>query len=505
MGNGPGAVPSFSWRLLVVVTGTVLAASGLVAFNFGYVGLYGAFVPLLCAGLLLVVEVGEDLFLSLLFLAAASALLYAVGLFALFLIVLSCLVTVPLALLLRYWGVGVIPAAIRDDAAPVFRGVEFATIVLVALGARYVLFRSGGGQFPLQIGELATLSHFILSEVGGWVVFALGYGMQHRRQYGVLYTPGLDFGSSLVALLATGLFLVSPHVAIMTLGLNTFGTTGLYLGAVPVAAAHLLLWTLTVRRLEITKQNVILQQMNTDLARNERLAAIGQMSSAISHQMLQKVGLLGLQCDLLRESLGDDAAAVTQRVDEAKERVAQIDETITDLNTTLADLLIFSRDFVLHREPCVITDIVSDVLQELAPMAAARTVAAQLTGDGTPIRLAVDRIKLKQALLNLVKNAIEASPACGDVAVTLTDSTHAVTVAVSDNGEGIPAAQFARLFSPFFSTKEKGTGLGLTFAQKIVELHQGTITVTKNADQGVTFTMILPRDSVKKGGDHAGA
>src|SRR5262249_27225319 len=155
------------------------------------------------------------------------------------------------------------------------------------------------------IGEFETLSRFLFGEIGGWVVFALGYGLQHKRRYGTLYTTGIDFASSLPALLAAGLFLISPYVVIMTLGLNSFGGTGLELGELPVGAAHLLMWTLAIRRSEIIKQNVTLQRVNRELARSERLAAIGQMSSAISHQILQKVGLLGLLCDLLRENLED--------------------------------------------------------------------------------------------------------------------------------------------------------------------------------------------------------
>jgi signal transduction histidine kinase len=480
-----------SWSMLVVGTGTALATAGLVAFNFGYLGLYAAFLPLLCVGALLSVEIGEDFFLSLVFLAAASTLLYAVGLFALSLVVVSLVLAAPLAVLLKRWGFAVVPPTIAEDPFPGRRVSELATILLLALTARYVLFRSGGGSFPVRIGEFETLTRFLFSEVGGWVTFALGYGVQHRRRYGVLYTPELEFGSSLPALLAAGLFLVSPYVAIMTLGLNTFGVTGLYLGALPVGAAHLLLWTLTMRRGEIIKQNAMLQHMNVDLARNERLAAIGQMSSAISHQLLQKVGLLGLQCDLLRESLNEQLPA-EQLVVEANERAQQIDETITALNRTLSDLLIFSRDFVLHREPHSIDEIVREAVRELSPLATAGEVTMRYRCAGVPASILVDRIKLKQAVLNLLKNAIEASPSGGEVEIVLRGENSCVALAIADTGAGIAEEHRARLFSPFFSTKEKGTGLGLTFAQKIVELHQGHIRATKNVGEGTTFTIELP-------------
>ncbi len=481
-----------SWTLVVASTGFVLAAIGLVAFNLGYLGLYGAFLPLLCLGLLLFVDVGEDVFFSLLFLAVASTLVYAVGLFALPLVVTSIFLTAPMAMGLQRWGVVSVPETVRQDARPLRRVFDLAAILLVALSARYVLYRSGGGQIPLRIGEFETLSRFLISEIAGWGVFALGYGAQHRLFYGTQYPSSVDLAASLPSLLATGLFLVSPHVAIMTIGLNTFGVIGLYVALLPVGAAHVLVRTLTMRRREIERQNARLQQMNLDLARNERLAAIGQMSSAISHQILQKIGLLGLQCDLLRDALQEEGPSSPVLRNEVQERVEQLDGTLTDLNQTLADLLVFSRDFALNLEPCSLDQLVSETVEEMQTTAAAQQVALQYHCEERVARFPVDRIKLKQALLNLLKNAIEASPARGEVSVILGADTQKVYTAISDHGPGVAEADRLRLFSPFFSTKERGAGLGLTFAQKIVELHQGSILVSNNPEGGATFRIELP-------------
>jgi signal transduction histidine kinase len=110
-----------------------------------------------------------------------------------------------------------------------------------------------------------------------------------------------------------------------------------------------------------------------------------------------------------------------------------------------------------------------------------------------------DRIKLKQAVLNLLTNALEASPSGGRVDLILRVQGEGVQVAVIDQGTGIPEADIERLFSPFFSTKEKGTGLGLTFAQKIVALHQGRLTARNNPAGGATFLVELPRRSSEEG------
>ena len=481
-----------SWVLAKVFTSFVLAVTGLVAFNLGYLDLYGAFLPLLCLGLLLFVDIGEDVFFSLLFLAVASTLIYAVGLFALPLVIVSILLTTPIAMGLQRWGVVSVPETVRRDARPLRRVFDFAAILLVGLSARYVLYRSGGGQIPLRIGGLETFSRFLISEVAGWGVFALGYGAQHRLLYGTPYSTSVDLAASLPSLLATGLFLVSPHVAILTIGLNTFGALGLYVGLLPVGAAHVLMRTLTMRRREIERQNVRLQRMNLDLARNERLAAIGQMSSAISHQILQKIGLLGLQCDLLREALQEEETPPLALMSEVRERVEQFDSTLNDLNQTLADLLVFSRDFALNLEPYSLDQLVGETVEEMRAAATAQRVTLQYHCEENVGRLPMDRIKLKQALLNVLKNAIEASPAMGEVSVVLGADERKVYTAIRDHGSGVAEGDLPRLFSPFFSTKERGTGLGLTFAQKIVELHQGRIFVSNNADGGATFRVELP-------------
>jgi signal transduction histidine kinase len=474
------------------VAGSLLAVVGVVAFNLGYIGLYVAFLPLLWGGIALFVEVREDFFLSLLFFAATGTLVYAVGLFALPLVAVSLITTAPVLVLLQRWGRRTIPQVVSQDRQPAWRVVEFAGILLCALFARYVFYRSGGGKIPFRISEFESLARFIISEIGGWVVFALGYGLQHRARHGMLFSPQVDFAASLPSLLATGLFLVSPHVAIMTLGLNIFGVTGLYVGALPVCAAHMLMRTLTLRQAEIERQNRQLQKLNLDLARGERLAAIGQMSSAISHQMLQKVGLLGLQCDLLRDVLLDKMSPPPAIVLEARERVEQLDAAISELNTTLSDLLVFSRDFVLHIAPSSLDALLRALVEEIREAAAVRQISIVYQGEGEEGVFPIDRMKLRQAILNLLANALDASPAPGQVSLTLRIAGEKVKIAVTDHGSGIPEADGEKLFAPFFSTKEKGTGLGLTFARKIVELHGGTLTAHNNPDGGATFLIEFP-------------
>lgn len=490
-------------QLLVSGCGLMLASVGLIAFNLGYVGRYAAFLPLLCLGMVLLVEVADDFFLPLLLLSSAIALTYAVGLFALPLAALGLALAAPLLRLLRAWGWFTVPQTIRPDPHPVWRTMELLSILLLALFVRYLFYQAGGGRIPLWIGEFEFLTRLVVGEVVGWVVFAGLYGLQHRLRYGVPFTHSTDFADSFFSLAATGLFLISPHAVIMSLGLNLFGTAGLYVGALPVGAAHILMRTLTLRRLEIERQNLRLKEMAAERARNERLVAIGQMSSAISHQVLQKVGLLGIQCDVVQEVLttAPQAEPQAEQVAEAREQVRQIDLTVKDLNATLSDLLIFSRDFELHLYPHSLGEVLAEVVAELDGKSAARGVSVFCCKTGETDRCWFDRIKLRQALLNLIANAVEASPPGGRVGVQLDiEGADKVSIAISDEGSGITPENMENIFSPFFSTKEKGKGLGLTFAQKIVDLHNGRLRVCNNPERGCTFTVELPRGG--KGGEH---
>lgn len=481
------------------VASVVLTLLGLVAFNLGYVWLYVAFLPLLCIGSFLSAEAHVDLFLALLLLAVASTLLYAVGIFALPLVACGIIFSAPLFFIFQKKKMGSSASVTEPRYRLWGRKIELCELLLIALFVRYVLYRAGGGTIPLRIGEFESLSRFLISEIGGWGVFAVGYGMQLRVRYGTASTDEAEFVTSLPSLLAMGLFLVSPHVAIMTLGLNLFDVTGLYIGSLPVGAAQVLMRTLTWRRLAIEKQNQRLQLMNVELARSERLAAVGQMSSAISHQLLQKVGLVGLQSSLLRDILLDDSTPAEERLREGRERVEQLDESIADLNTTLSDLLIFSKDVALHLNPCRLSSLLREAVDEVSTMAAMRKVSVAFRVESEELSATVDRIKLKQALLNLLTNAVEASPENGHVDLELHDAGTHLQIRVIDQGVGVPESEQERIFSPFFSTKAQGTGLGLTFAQKIVALHGGTVSVNNNLQGGASFVIELPRQQMQEG------
>ena len=478
--------------------GVALAALGLLAFNLGWIGSYAAFLPLVAAATCLLVEVADDFFMPLLLLSVTVALLYAAGLFALPLTVAGVALGLPALGALGRWGLAAAPRTIRLDARPGWRTLELLGMVVAALFARYLVYRTAGGTLPLSLGQIDAIGRLVMGETVGWAVFAALFGLQRRARQGVPFDPRTDFAASFLSLWATGLFLISPHAVIMTLGLNLFGAGGLYVGALPAVAAHILTRTLTGRRREIERQASVMEAMAAERTRNERLVAIGQMSSAISHQILQQIGLLGIHCDVARDALA--AAPPGEAVAEVGERMRQLDLVIEGLDATLSDLLVFSRDFELHLAPQRLSDLVVETLSELGGKGTAAGVSLGWTRVGEQDLLAFDRIKLKQAVLNLLANAVEASPAGGRVAVELDVSRpDSVRLSVRDEGPGIAPEHMESILSPFFSTKERGKGLGLTFARKIVDLHGGSLAVSNNRDGGCTFVIELPRREAGRG------
>ena len=159
----------------------------------------------------------------------------------------------------------------------------------------------------------------------------------------------------------------------------------------------------------------------------------------------------------------------------------------------LEDLLVFSRDLRLNLYEHRLRDVLAECLEECRPQAAARGVALRLEcpADATA---RLDKLKVKQAVVNVLRNAIDASPPSGDVVVRCGLADGAAEIAVTDRGPGIPAADRAAIFTPFFTTKEHGSGLGLAIAREFAEAHGGAITAESRDGGGATFVLRLPRE-----------
>jgi signal transduction histidine kinase len=171
-----------------------------------------------------------------------------------------------------------------------------------------------------------------------------------------------------------------------------------------------------------------------------------------------------------------------------------VDEELTRLDTTLQSFLDYARPPKLERRTVDVRDVVQRTVQLVKPRAEQQTVRIDVALPERPLQVSADAEQLRQVLLNLLLNALDALGTGGRITVSATADATArqVVVQVADDGPGISDAVHSTLFEPFVSSKPSGTGLGLTISRRIVENHGGTITAENGAHGGAVFSVRLP-------------
>jgi signal transduction histidine kinase len=236
-----------------------------------------------------------------------------------------------------------------------------------------------------------------------------------------------------------------------------------------------------------------IQEREHRLIRSERLATVGRMAAHIAHEVRNPLASIGLNAELLGDEIGD-------RGDEARRLVTSIIGEVDRLTEITETYLRFARLPRPKLERENVAAIVASVMDmsrgELAQAGVEVTVDI---APGLP-DIPADEAQLRQALINLVRNAREALADAEtrrlDVAVR--ETAGRVVVTIHDSGAGIGASNMSKIFDPFFSTKERGTGLGLALVQQIVVDHGGQIEVASPPGAGTTFTLALPVGDVDR-------
>jgi signal transduction histidine kinase len=232
-----------------------------------------------------------------------------------------------------------------------------------------------------------------------------------------------------------------------------------------------------------------LEERESQLIRSERLATVGKIAAQITHEVRNPLSSIGLNAEMLEEELGALEGSPAQ-IEEAKRLARAIVKEVDRLTEITEEYLRFARlpRPKLERED--LSAIVSSLLAFMRPELDARGVKVEV--ELMPLPVAADEHQLRQALLNLLRNAGEAMRDGGRLTVTGRVDGTAVELAIADTGQGIAPEHLPKVFDPFFSTKEKGTGLGLALTQQIIVEHGGSIAVDSQLGRGTTFTVRLP-------------
>jgi signal transduction histidine kinase len=242
---------------------------------------------------------------------------------------------------------------------------------------------------------------------------------------------------------------------------------------------------------KLQEQTELIVEKEEQIRRAEKLSTLGELAAGISHEIRNPLASIKGTAEILL----DESTPESKRAEFLK---LMLDE-VSRLNQVVANFLELARFQRLHREQADLNDIFQRMLQivDLQPARKKIEVRSEFAPD-LP-RVSLDVSQMEQAILNLMLNAVAASPAGGTMTLTTRHETldgEALIIGeVSDTGEGIQPDHLPHVFDPFFTTKRDGTGLGLPIVKRILNAHGGTVEITSEAGRGTCVTLKIPIDS----------
>ncbi len=233
-------------------------------------------------------------------------------------------------------------------------------------------------------------------------------------------------------------------------------------------------------------------RLEEDKLHSERLAVIGTMSARLAHEIRNPLSSVTLNLELIR----DEVTALTKQNPtaggEARELLRSLDSEVKRIQRVTEDYLKFARLPRPRCQPVVLNDLLDQQLGFMSSLFATNHVKLVMEFVPDLPVLQADEDQLWQAVLNLIRNALEAMPTGGTLTVRTATRDGKVVLSVADTGKGITEEEHQHLFKPFFSTKVGGTGLGLPLTQQVVAEHAGTVYCESAPGTGTTFVIELP-------------
>jgi signal transduction histidine kinase len=240
-------------------------------------------------------------------------------------------------------------------------------------------------------------------------------------------------------------------------------------------------------RAEVSRLNAELARANEEVERSRRLAALGEMAAGIAHEIRNPLGSIRLYARMLDEDL---------RSRPEQHRIAcRIAEAARTIDAIVRDVLAFARGQAVRAEPVSASEVLTEALSACMEGSSGVRVVRKDLERGV-VRMLADVTLMRQALANVIRNAIEAMEGVERERVLTLDAFHRtgqVTLSVRDTGVGVTEDVARRMFNPFFTTRAAGTGLGLAIVHRIVEGHGGRVSVHNNTPEpGATVELVLP-------------
>jgi signal transduction histidine kinase len=244
----------------------------------------------------------------------------------------------------------------------------------------------------------------------------------------------------------------------------------------------------------VAERTAELVETHKRLVAQERIAALGRAAAQVAHEV--KNPLAGLLLYSLHLKSKSDNFSERQTY-----LVGKIVDTINHLNNRVEQILDFARPVNLNLQAGNLNEIVNDILELLRPQLTAKEVEVRLSMGQRAAYALLDESSIRGALMNLILNAIEATPERGVVSIACDRSDGSVRLKITDTGPGIDDEKAKKIFEPFYTTKAGGLGLGMPYARKIIEQHGGTISLNSRPGEGTTVSVVLP--AVQTGVAHA--
>jgi len=223
-----------------------------------------------------------------------------------------------------------------------------------------------------------------------------------------------------------------------------------------------------------------INSLKEQLIMKERLAALGEVAAGIAHEFRNPMGVIAGYAKLLLKGMED--------ADARKEIVQAILNEIEGMDRVMEELLKFSKSEPIGSMEIDLVSFITDIVKSMG-----QTASQIKVSPCGPVSISGDKTLLRQALKNLLQNAVHAGDKIRiDIEKTDLSGRKGVSIAVKDNGKGIPETDFNKIFMPFYTTKSSGTGIGLALVQKIALAHGGSVSVNSKEGKGSTFRLVLP-------------